>query len=271
MRDKDLTDFSSDLRRLIVRISGYCEGPSHLGGALSLVEGFVVAQFCVLNRDFGAKLTDDHGGLILSKGHAVLLLYAYLIQSESLSEQIFAERYKNGQSKLLGHPVRCADLGIEFSTGSLGMGLGLGVGKALAHQKQGSDKNTVVFVGDGEMGEGSNYEAIMIASKFRLSNLWCFLDRNEIQQTGSVADISGQHDFLAIFFGMGWSAVEVVNGHCTSEIRTACESIGESNRPKLIILNTVKGKGLGDLEGTVASHNLALTDAQRCQFLKDIP
>ncbi len=270
MHDKDLKGFSSDLRKLIVRISGYCEGPSHLGGALSLVEGFVAAHDFILNRDFGAKLTDERGGLILSKGHSVLLLYAYLIQAGFLSEQHFADSYKNGATKLLGHPVKCPDLGIEFSTGSLGMGLGLATGKAIAYQKQVTTKKAVVFVGDGEMGEGSNYEAIMIASKFKLSNLWCFLDRNGIQQTGLVEDISGCQDFLAIFGGMGWSAVEVSDGHCIPEIRMACESISESKRPKLVILNTVKGKGLGNLEGTVDSHNLVLTDTQRSQFFKDL-
>jgi transketolase len=255
------------LRRTILELSGCVSNASHLGGALSLVDVFLVVNGLILGHCSGGS-PKKHGTVILSKGHAVLIIYASLVLSGKLSRETFEKEYESGVGKLLGHPVRNIDLGIDFSTGSLGMGLGLGVGRAIALRDKGTPQRVVVYLGDGELGEGSNYEAIQIASMLKLENLLCVVDLNKVQQTGLTRDLTGLTDFRAVFEGFGWTVFEA-DGHDFQSLVPEVEQIDEfmseaSSGPCVLLVDTVKGKGLGsELEGSVASHHLLLTDDMR--------
>lgn len=253
-----IEQFASDLRHRVINLARRVENPSHLGGVCSMIEVFSVIQLMLFDRPFQARL-DEKGTTILSKGHSVLIIYAFLIETGQLLEEDFLENYERGVTKLLGHPVRNDDLGIEFSTGSLGMGLGLGVGKAISYRYRELNYPVAVFVGDGELGEGSNYEAMITAAKYKLGNLVCIVDVNGLQQTGETKVISGDICWPRVFESFGWQTVEVC-GHDVEELVLVLTDVKKSfmlgDKPLAILANTIKGKGLGsELEGKVECHH----------------
>ena len=138
-------------------------------------------------------LDDERDRFILSKGHACLALYAALVEKKILKKKDL-DTFETDGSSLLGHPIMKKKLGIEFSTGSLGMGLALGVGVALAAKIKKKKYSTYVILGDGECNEGSVWEAVLSASQFNLDNLTIIIDRNNFQQTGANSEIMDLKD-----------------------------------------------------------------------------
>ena len=231
---------------------------AHVGGALSIVDITAVLFGAIMRFDARRPNSEGRDRYILSKGHACLAYYAALCEAGYFKKEEFLSFEKTG-SLLLGHPVMNRSIGIEFSTGSLGMGLGLGVGVAIAIKKKCLDSKVYVILGDGECNEGSVWEAAMAACHFRLNNLVVIVDKNCYQQTGANIDIMDLGDLEGKWRGFGWESVEI-DGHNVSEIISALTRHRNSERPFALVANTVKGKGVSFAEGDNAWHHSVITE-----------
>ena len=261
---------SADLVEVTRRIRGHivnmCAGPTggHLGGSLSLVEILTALYFRVLRID---PALPDHPGrdvLVLSKGHGGVALYATLAEA-GYFDPVLLERYGHPDSHFLSHP-HPEVAGVEVPTGSLGHGLALGVGYALAHRLAGSSRRCFVVMGDGELQEGSVWEAAAVAAHHRLDRLVAVIDRNQLQITGGTETVCTLEPLADRWRAFGW-AVHEVDGHTTDAIADAITIPGPAGRPTVVIAHTVKGKGVPAAENKVHSHFARLGDRQRRQSL----
>lgn len=236
-----------------------CAGPEggHLGGALSCVEVLTALYFSVLNVD--PRRPDDpaRDRFLLSKGHAALALYATLAERGYFPVKELAG-YGQPGSRLMGHPVRAVP-GVELPTGSLGHGLALACGFALATRYAGRESRSFVLLGDGELQEGSVWEAAIAAASLRLDRLVAVVDRNGLQLTGSTERIAPLEPLAERWRGFGW-AVREVDGHDVTQVAEQLSAAPwEPGRPSVLIARTVKGHGLPFLAGRVASHYVTLS------------
>ena len=195
---------------------------------------------------------------VLSKGHAASALYVTLWTKGLLSEADLDTFTKDG-TRLSGHPPPKGIAGVEFATGSLGHGLPLSTGMALSRKLRGTPGRVFCMTSDGEWQEGSNWEALIFASHHRLDALTILVDRNGFQGFGATQDVASMHDMAPRFaaFGVG---VTTVDGHDDVAIRNALQA--KADGPKVILLNTVKGRGIAHMEGTFESAYLQVDDEQ---------
>ena len=205
-----------------------------------------------------SRLDLERDRVILSKGHGSLALYAVLHEYGYIDAGLLATAENDG-SVLPGQPIRNRDLGIEFSSGSLGMGLGFGVGLALSARMMASERSVFVVMGDGETNEGSVWEAAMSAAHFGLARLTAIVDVNDLQSDGPTSEIMSC-DHRAIWTGFGWDVIEI-DGHSLSDLRTAL-SRPISSHPRCILAHTSKGKGISFMEDVPEWHHGRLTQAQ---------
>ena len=180
---------SRDVRELILS-TAFNAGRGHIAPALSLTDIMVALYFNVLRIDPKNPAWPDRDRCILSKGHGCLVLYAALAEAGFFPKETMATFCEDG-SILAGHPDRIRVPGVELSAGSLGHGLSAGVGIALAARYDNKDYRTFVAMGDGELDEGSVWEAVMAGAHHKLRNLTAIVDRNRIQMTGTTSDIMG--------------------------------------------------------------------------------
>lgn len=256
----NIANTSRLIRHWILEMTTHA-GSGHPTSSLSAVELMAVLFFGGFFR-FDIENPDNPGNdrLIFSKGHASPLFYALwaaagAIDSEELND------YRSFASRLEGHPMRSFPF-TEIPTGSLGQGLGAGLGMALS-SKLLSDKGNRVFVllGDGEIAEGSVWEAAQIASHYRLDNLIALVDASRLGQRGETMVGTDIETYRARFESFGWRAIALEDGHDIGAVRDALtESIGhdECSRPTIIIARTVKGKGVSFLEDAEGWHGKAL-------------
>lgn len=242
-----LDETSLRLRRLVLRALAAAD-KGHVGSALSLIEILSVLYGHVLKHDPSCPTWVDRDRLILSKGHGCLALYAALADQGYFPPEIL-DTFCDRHSPLGGHPERQVELGIEASTGSLGHGLPLSVGMALAHQRRGTGVRIFCIVGDGELNEGSNWEALLMAAKHRLSNLIVIVDHNSQQLHGSIEKVMPLHPLRAKFDAFGVATNEV-DGHRPDLLlevfnRLSSRDPGASH---VVICRTIKGKGLACAE-----------------------
>jgi len=231
---------------------------SHFGGSLSTVEILVTLFEKILNFKTNEPLWENRDRFILSKGHACLGYYSMLAEKGFFSKDSL-NLFEKNDSFLLGHPVINKKKGIEFSNGSLGMGLSLGIGVALAAKIRNKNFKTYVLIGDGECNEGSVWEAAMSAPHFQLKNLTAILDNNNLQQTGSNKEIMSSSNLEKKWTSFNWHTI-TVDGHNTDELEKAFNI--ESNKPKLILAKTIKGKGFKFSENNNEWHHKVLTKNQ---------
>ncbi len=232
---------------------------AHLGGSLSMVELLAVLYAGKINYNPGNPEWEERDRVILSKGHAALALYPALVQAGIIERECLAEFKKNG-ALLSGHPSLNGLKGIEFASGSLGQGLSLGVGVALALKKKQNTKSKVyVFLGDGECDEGSVWEAAASAAHYELANLVAIVDANAIQYDGFTDEILKMNPAKQKWIKFGWDAIEI-DGHDIGQIWNGYDY--ESDGPKVIIANTVKGKGISFMEGNKQFHNARISEEQ---------
>lgn len=245
------------VREHVVRIGGSPNG-CHLGGALSCVEILVTLYFGVLRLDPADPRGSSRDVLIFSKGHAAAALYAVLVERGYLPAEELAGYCAQG-SRLLGHPTRRIP-GIEFATGSMGHGLSLGVGVALGLKRFGDLKRRVfVLLGDGELQEGSVWEAAMAAHHYGLDNLCAIVDRNFGQNDGNTEGVIRLGDVEPRWRAFGWAA-RTVAGHDLNELRTNLTGLPfASGVPSVLIAKTIKGRGVPEIEGDPRSHYMTLS------------
>jgi transketolase len=237
---ENIKKLSNNLRKnilLMAKAGG--SHAAHIGGALSIIDilATLYSKYFFLNKN-----SFDTDRFILSKGHACLAQYAILFEKEYIDKKDL-ETFEQSESKLLGHPVKNKNIGIEFSTGSLGMGLSLATGVAISLNKKKINRNVYVVLGDGECNEGSVWEAAMLIPKLKLKNLIVIIDKNNFQQTGSTDEILENKNMGEKWESFGWLVSEI-DGHNFQEIIDSFNKIGQSEKPLLILAKTVKGKGV---------------------------
>ena len=239
---------------------------AHLGGSMSVVEILAVLYGSVLR--FDPRKPEDPGRdrLILSKAHAAVALYAALREAGFLT-QADIDHALQGDSPFFEHPKQNVRHGIEFSGGSLGQGFSLGVGTALGLRMKGLDSRVFVILGDGECDEGQVWEAATAASHFGLQNMTVIVDCNGLQFDGRKEDILNPGNVAQRWESLGYD-VCTVDGHDVIALQDALSS--GSDRPKVILAKTVKGKGVSFAENEVTWHTGRLTDDLYEQAVKEI-
>jgi transketolase len=231
---------------------------SHIASALSIADMLAVLYGEVLHYDLNDPKNINRDRFILSKGHACVAVYSALAEVGLIeAEQLLS--YGDDFSWLMNHISHKVN-GVEFSTGALGHGLPFGVGKALAAKSRDNRWRTFVLLSDGEMDEGSNWEALMFAAHHRLSNLIAIIDYNKLQSLGSVADTLGLEPLADKIRSFGCEVTEI-DGHNHDSIKNAME-VHENNKPTVIIAHTVKGKGVSFMENRVEWHYKNPNDEQ---------
>ncbi|MFF9364224.1 transketolase [Streptomyces griseoluteus] len=245
--------------RIRSHVVDMCAGPEggHLGGAFSSADILAALYFSVLNVDPQRPDDPNRDRFLLSKGHAAIGLYATLAERGFFPVEELAGYGRPG-SRLMGHPVRAVP-GVELPTGSLGHGLSLGCGFALAARYAGRDSRTFVLLGDGELQEGSVWEAAIAAASLRLDRLVVVVDRNGLQLTGATEGIAPMEPLADRWRSFGW-AVRDVDGHDPDRLAGHLDAAPwEPGKPSVLIARTVKGQGLPFLAGRSASHYVTLS------------
>ena len=266
-----LTQSSKKLRReILMMIHGAKSG--HPGGSLSCIDilNVLYSKCMKVVTDKTDKEYPNRDRFILSKGHASASLYAVLAQAGFFDENELMTFRKLG-SRLQGHPCAHKLDGVEVSTGSLGQGLSMGVGMALGLRLDNNSAKVFVLMGDGEIEEGSVWEAAMNASAKKLDNLIAFVDRNKLQIDGSTEDIKAIGSAAEKFKAFGWNTFEI-DGHDFNEIYCAIEDAKrlKNQKPTVIIANTIKGKGVSFMENQAGWHGKAPNDEQLAQALAEL-
>jgi transketolase len=245
--------------RIREHVVDMCAGPegAHLGGSMSIVEVLTALYFEVLRVDPERPDDPERDVLVLSKGHSAAALYAALAERGFFPVEELAEYARPG-SRLAGHPTRAVP-GVEVPTGSLGHGLAVAAGFALAARLEGSDRRTFAILGDGELQEGSVWEAALGAAGLGLDRLVAVVDRNELQLTGSTESICPLEPLADKWRSFGW-AVREVDGHDLGAVVPALASTPwRPGSPSLLLAHTVKGQGIPMVAGRVQSHYATLS------------
>lgn len=265
---KLLEQKASEIRRLVVKMIGKSHS-GHPGGSLSCADVVAALYFGVMNVDPKNPQWEDRDRFIMSKGHACPTLYAALAMKGYFPMEELDTLRELG-SILQGHPYSRKTPGVDVSTGSLGQGLSITNGIALGAKMDKKDFYSYCLLGDGEIEEGQIWEAAMSAAHYKLDNVIAFLDYNHLQIDGTIEDVIGNVNPQAKFEAFGWD-VRTVDGHNMAEILTAIdEAKACKGKPTLIVLNTVKGKGVSFMENQVGWHGTAPTEAQVAQALKEL-
>jgi transketolase len=278
---EDIEAVAKRTRRHIITMLA-AAGSGHPGGSLSAVEILSALYFRILRHDPAAPLWPDRDRFILSKGHAVPVLYAVLAECGYFPEEELMTLRKLG-SRLQGHAFAyfppeteglCAPIqsppGIEMCAGSLGQGLSYSIGQALAARLDGRDYRVYCLMGDGELDEGQVWEAAMAAAHYALDNLVAIIDRNRIQNDGFVDDIMRTDPLPAKWQSFGWHVIEV-DGHNVSQLIDAFEAAKTvKGKPTVIIAHTIKGKGVSFMENTATWHGRAPTPEEAERALAEL-
>lgn len=256
-------DLMATARRIQHRIVDMCATPEggHLGGSLSSADILAVLYFSVLRVAPDRPHHPDRDVFLLSKGHAAIALYATLAERGFLPAEELAG-FGTAPGRLTGHPVPAVP-GVELPTGSLGHGLSLGIGFSLAARWAGSRRRTFVLLGDGELQEGSCWEAVMAAAAHGVDNLVAVVDRNRLQLTGATERICPAEPLAERWRGFGWEVREI-DGHDHGALTDALANTPWApGKPSVVIANTVKGNGLPYVAGKPASHYARLSGRGR--------
>jgi transketolase len=242
-------------------------GLGHIGGDLSVTDILVTLFEGVLRIDPARPTWEQRVRFILSKGHCAAALYSALASCGYFSPARLAD-FAAPLSPLNGHPNRRKVPGVETNTGPLGHGLPVGVGCAIAARTLGQAWRTFIVLGDGELQEGSNWEAAMYAAQRGLGSLTAIVDRNRLQQGASTADTNELEPLADKWAAFGWETT-VVDGHSYQELLDVLGRAG-GDKPRAVIANTVKGKGVSFMENGVEWHHKVPSAAQVEAALKEL-
>jgi transketolase len=252
MTADELAKKSIEYRKKILKyIVGANAG--HTGGSLSCIDILNVLYNKVLNVSPESFRSPDRDRYIQSKGHCVEALFVTLADKGFFPESDLETLCKY-QSHYIGHPTKKV-FGVEQNTGALGHGLPIAAGTALAAKMDKKDYRVFTLLGDGELPEGSNWEAALTASHYKLDNLCAIVDKNTLQITGPTANVCNTDPLDEKFESFGW-AVKHVDGHNLQELTDALTSLPfVAGKPSLVIAHTVKGKGISFMENQVKWHH----------------
>ncbi|MBR6801435.1 MAG: transketolase [Eubacteriaceae bacterium] len=262
----NLKEIASNVRVNIINQTADAQS-GHPGGSLSGVEILTLLQFEVMN--IPSYDDPDRDRFVLSKGHASPLLYGVLEQKGVLTKEDL-KTFRKINTHLQGHPDMNKVTGVDMTAGSLGLGICAAVGMALAGKLDKKDYRVYSLLGDGEIQEGTVWEAFMSAAHYDLDNLCVIIDNNGLQIDGKVSDVMSPYPIKEKMEAFGFNAVEV-DGHSFEELRAAFENAKNTKgRPTAIIAHTVKGKGVSFMENNASWHGSAPNEEQRIQAIKEI-
>jgi len=226
---------------------------SHIGTCLSIADLLAVLYASVLRVDPQRPDWPARDRFILSKGHGAAIFYAVLAE-RGFFPRAWLEEYCRDGGRLCGHATSTGVPGVEVSTGSLGHGLSIASGMALAAKRERSPARVFVVLSDGELDEGSTWEAVLFAAHHRLDNLVAMVDYNKIQSFGRVAEVLDLDPLADKWRAFRWGVREI-DGHDHATIAAALESVPlEAGRPSVLVAHTVKGKGVSFMENDLAWH-----------------
>lgn len=263
----DSHQLSVAVRRDVLKMV-YNARASHVGSCLSMADIISVLYANIMNINVGCPESPHRDRFVLSKGHAAAVVYATLANIGIIPKNDL-ETYGDDYSHYMTH-VSHKIRGVEFSSGSLGHGLPYGVGKSLAAKRLGLPWRVFVVLSDGEMDEGSNWEAIMFANHHKLDNITAIIDYNKLQSLTEVSKTISLEPLVEKIQAFGW-AVRRVNGHDHDELRQALSTIPwEKGKPSMLVADTVKGKGVCFMENKVEWHYRSPTKELLDQALQEI-
>ena len=263
----DLSKKARQIRKTIVEMI-YRANFGHVGGALSVTDIIVDLYYKQMNISPENVTSPDRDRFILSKGHAVEALYAVLADRNFIPREDLLT-YSQFGSNYMCHPTNKI-CGIEMNTGSLGHGLGVGIGMALAGKMDNKNYRVYVVLGDGELAEGSVWEAAMAGSHYKLDNLTAFVDRNRLQMTGSTEMVMALDDLAARWNSFGWNVLSI-DGNDLDAVDAAISLAKKtSDKPTVIIANTVKGKGVSFMENRAEWHHKVPNAEQFAKAMEEL-
>ncbi len=268
---KELKEICKGLRASILRMTN-AAASGHPGGSLSAVEILTVLYFSIMSYDPKNPNWHERDRLVVSKGHSTPLVYSILAKAGYYKGDDLLT-FRSLGSPYQGHTDRLKVPGIEVSTGSLGHGTSNAVGMALGCRLDKLKNRIYLLQSDGELQEGSTWEAIMSASHYHLGNLTCIVDRNRIQLDGWTEETMTLEPINKRYEAFGWH-VQEVNGHDLNQVHDAIlktQEIGpKENKPCVIIAHTVKGKGVSFMEDEVKWHGVAPNNEELEKALEEL-
>ena len=236
-------------------------GSGHIGGALSCTDIMTVLYFKIMRVDPQIPTWPERDRFVLSAGHKCLALYGTLAEKGFFDSSLL-DTYGALCTKLGGHPDMHKLPGVESNTGALGHGLSIAGGMAMGLKMDGLDSKVYVILGDGELAEGSNWEAAAATSHHKLDNLVAFVDRNKFQHGGRTVDFMSYEPLDKRWEAFGW-AVRVIDGNDLQQIYDNVTDIPfEKGKPSMIIADTIKSKGLPFAEDKASFHYWKVTDEE---------
>ena len=267
MKYRELELKSIKYRKTILEII-FQSGAGHTGGSLSCIDILNVLYNGIMNITPENFSTFNRDHFIQSKGHSVEALYTVL-QDCGFFSQTDLKSLNSFQSHFIGHPTRKVP-GIEHNTGALGHGLSVAVGMAIGFKLNNKPFKVYTLLGDGELSEGSIWESLLSASKYKLDNLVIIIDRNGLQITGKTEEVNPIEPLMDKFLSFGLS-VKQVNGNSVSELDAIFNKIPfDEKKPNLIIANTIKGKGVSFIENEVVWHHKLPSDKEYKKAIEEL-
>lgn len=254
------------LRRLEVLDMVYRTGSGHIGGDMSCMDALVTLYYDVMNTDKMLSHDPAADHFILSKGHCAEALYTVLADRGFFPKEQLAT-YAQFGTRLAEHPTHGLG-GVDVATGALGHGLSVACGMALGYKRSGMGGHVYTLMGDGEQAEGSVWEAVMFAAKYRLDGLTAIVDRNHLQISGGTEEVMPLGDLGARYRQFGWNVIDC-NGHDYAAMARAFRTVAPG-KPTAVILDTVKGKGSPVMENKAEWHHLIPDEATYRQIKADL-
>lgn len=252
-------------RKILKYITG--AGAGHTGGSLSCTDILNVLYNRVLNVSPETFASPDRDRYIQSKGHSAESLFVILADKGFYDEKEL-ETLCHYESHWVGHPTRHVP-GVEHNTGGLGHGLSIGVGTAIAGKKDKKDFRVFVLLGDGELAEGSNWEAAMAAAHYKLDNLIAVVDHNTLQISGRTRDVMDNGPLGEKFKAFGWD-VASIDGHDYQQLTETLGTRRSTGKPLAVIANTVKGKGISFMEDVAKWHHGVPSEAEYAKAMAEL-
>ena len=249
-----LKDKALEMRKRLLRLS-HEAGSLHIGGDLSMTEMMTVIFEYLMKVDPADPNSPQRDRFVLSKGHGAGALYISMANRGFFDVEEIYRTYGKLGTRFGVHPCRNHLPGVETSTGSLGHGLSIIVGMGLAAHLNKQSHRVVTLIGDGELQEGSVWEAVMAAAHFKLGNLVAFIDKNDLQMDGRADDVMRVNPVDRKFEAFGWNVVNL-NGNSVEDLVRAIDNLPpvDSDKPTVIVGQTIKGKGVSFMENEVAWH-----------------
>lgn len=246
-----LKEKCNEIRQQIITMV-YDAQSGHIGGSLGATELVVSLYYHLMNHDSKNPDWEDRDRFILSKGHCTPVLYSVLADCGYFPKADL-KTFRRPGSHLQGHPCQPKTTGVEATTGSLAIGFSTGLGMAVTAKNRGLKHKYYMICGDGEIQEGQIWEAAMFANKYKLNNVIAFVDRNYLQTDGNSEDIMPLDPLAPKWESFGWQVYEI-DGHDLMQIISTVNEAKVSDKPVMIIANTVKGKGVSFMENAVGWH-----------------